>query len=109
MTKVLLSRSAQAIGVPLTVRAWRQLAVGIAVRKFAGQRYELDLATDGHAGTERDGHTGGVGSSASMPEALYWQASHAPRTGNSVYGGTVNFKAGLTDAGLQEYLRASQI
>lgn len=44
-----------------------------------------------------------------MPEAFHWQASHAPRTGNSVYGGTVNFRAGLTDAGLQEYLSASQM
>lgn len=44
-----------------------------------------------------------------MPEVFHWQTSHNPRTGNRVYGGTVNFKDGLTDAGLQEYLYASQL
>ena len=36
MTAVLRSKAEQAIGVRLTVQAWRQLAVGIAIRKFAG-------------------------------------------------------------------------
>ena len=44
-----------------------------------------------------------------MPEVFHWQALYGPRTGNQAYGGTVNFRNGLTDAGLQEYLRASQM
>jgi hypothetical protein len=44
-----------------------------------------------------------------MSDALHWQASHTPYTGNQVYGGTVNFRAGLTDAGLQEYRHISQL
>ncbi|KAK3064884.1 hypothetical protein LTS18_003047, partial [Coniosporium uncinatum] len=109
MTRVFLSRTAQAIGVKLNVQAWRQLAVGIAIKKFSGQnyQYDLDLPADGNAGAEREGGKADLG--GGMSEALHWQASHNPRTGNANYGGTVNFREGLTDAGLHEYLRASQM
>ena len=40
---------------------------------------------------------------------VHRQSAHTVRTGNRNYGGTVNFNEGLTDAGLQEYLRASQM
>ena len=108
MTRILQSHTAEAIGVPLTVQAWRQLAVGIALKKFSGRGYQLDLDVhaDGNAGPEVEGETS---LASNMPEALHWQASHNPRTGNAVYGGTVNFSRGLTDAGLQEYLYASQL
>lgn len=46
---------------------------------------------------------------SSLMEAMHWQASHTPHTGNRVYGGTVNFRAGLTDAGLQEFRQVSQL
>jgi len=108
VTDVLATHSREAIGTRLTVRAWRQIAVGIAIKKLAryGVVAENDEAADGWAGPDEDGEAGLEGS---MPEALHWQASHAPRTGNMVYGGTVDFKAGLTDAGLHEFRKASEL
>jgi hypothetical protein len=44
-----------------------------------------------------------------MLNALHWQASHTPHTGNHVYGGTMNFRGGLTNAGLQEYHHVSML
>ncbi|KAK3063160.1 hypothetical protein LTS18_002588, partial [Coniosporium uncinatum] len=70
-------------------------------------QYDLDVPADGFAGGEREG--AGVEGEGSMAEAFYWQASHNPRTSNANYGGTVNFREGLTDAGLHEYLKASQM
>jgi hypothetical protein len=112
MTRVLTARSTQAIGVRLNVQAWRQIAIGIAIKKFSGERLQLDLdiPADGYAGPEGTGTSNSGGeATGSMPEAFHWQASHNPRTGNAVYGGTVNFRQGLTDAGLQEYLSTSQM
>ncbi|KAK3080346.1 hypothetical protein LTS18_002268, partial [Coniosporium uncinatum] len=108
LTRVFLSRTTQAIGV-INVQAWRQLAVGIATKKFSGQsyQYDLDVPADGFAGGERKG--GAIQGGGGMSEALHWQASHNPRTGDANYGGTVNFREGLTDAGLHEYLKASQM
>ena len=110
MTRILRSHTAKAIGVPLTVQTWRQLAVGIAIKKFSRKGCQLDLDLDLNA--ERDAsleQASETGLASNMPEAVHWQASHTPRTGNAVYGGTVNFSQGLTDAGLQEYLHASQL
>jgi hypothetical protein len=45
----------------------------------------------------------------SIPEAAHWQAAHPPKTGNQYYGNAINFKKGLTDAGLQEYHRVSKM
>ena len=111
MTSILLAHSTQAIGVRLNIQAWRQIAIGIAIKKFSGQRLQLDLdiPADDYAGPEGEGMSDSRGkATGSMPEAFHWQASHNPRTGNAAYGGTVNFHQGLTDAGLQEYLSTSQ-
>ena len=110
MTRVFVSRSRAAIGVRLDVRSWRQIAAGIAIKKFAGAGYKFEAdgedEGEGEGEYEVDGSGEGRGS---MPEAFHWQASHTPRVGNRVYGGTVNFREGLTDAGLQEYLCISQM
>lgn len=105
MTRVFGSRSRIAIGVRLDVRSWRQIAAGIAIKKFAGSGCQFDVESDDEddVGCQVDGFGG------SMPEAFHWQASHTPRVGNRSYGGTVNFRGGLTDAGLQEYLRISRM
>lgn len=102
VTDVLRSRTAEAIGVPLTIQAWRQLAIGIAIKKLSLRRTQLDLDNDGEEG---DADEGAVG----LPAAVHWQGSHQPRTGNAVYGGTVDYRGGLTDAGLQEYLHVSRL
>jgi len=72
MTRVFLSRTTQAIGVRVNVQAWRQIAVGIAIKKLSGQSYQhdLDLAADGFAGGEREGETAESG--GGMPEAMRW-------------------------------------
>jgi len=90
------------------------LAVGTAIQKFSGQSYQHDLGlpADGFAGGEREGggaEGGRIEGGGSMSEALHWQVSHNARTGNANYGATVNFTEGLTDAGLHEYLKASQM
>ena len=112
MTSVLVAHSTQAIGVRLNIQGWRQIAIGIAIKKFSrqGLQLDLDIPADGNTGPESEGVSNGRDNSGgSMPEAFHWQASHNPRTGNAVYGGTVNFRQGLTDAGLQEYLATSKM
>jgi hypothetical protein len=76
--------------------------VGIARRKFAAVEANL-LIEERDDGEETDPARG------SMSDALHWQASHTPSTGNRVYGGTVNFRGGLTDAGLQEFRHVSRL
>ncbi|KAJ5117435.1 telomere-associated RecQ helicase [Penicillium atrosanguineum] len=78
--------------------------VGIARRKFADMDAKVLIEeAAGEYGDETDAVQG------SMSDALHWQASHTPRAGNRVYGGTVNFHGGLTDAGLQEFRHVSQL
>jgi hypothetical protein len=83
----------------LSVGAWRQISIGIAIKKFAGLSYLFELNSE-QADTDDEGQDGVGGSTAA---AFHWQASHTPRTGNRAYGGTINFQGGLTDGGLQEF------
>ncbi|KAF1980588.1 hypothetical protein K402DRAFT_458610 [Aulographum hederae CBS 113979] len=115
MTKVLITRIEVAIGKRINVQTWRHLAVGIAIKKFSGSQgyqFDLDLPKGRHAGSSKEGDEQRKGEEEeeavvrqawSMPEVFHWQASHNPRTGNAIYGGTVNFGQGLTDVGLQDY------
>ena len=96
------------MGVPTHIQAWRQIAVGIAIKLFSGTGYQADLDRPGDPDDDSRGRPINA-NTGDMPEAFHYQATHAPRTGNQVYGGTVNFKDGLTDAGLQQYLQASQM
>ena len=107
MTKILASETKAVLGIRINVQSWRQMAAGIAIKKSGKLRYpvEADLDSDDDSDDDRDGDLKGP----AMPDAFHWQASHTPRTGNQVYGGTVNFQHGLTDAGLQEFRRASQL
>jgi superfamily II DNA helicase RecQ len=108
MTRLIQRNSLLSVGVSTHVQAWRQIAVGIAIKFFSGMGYQADLDREG----DTDDDNGGRPLDANMgdlPEVFHRQATHAPRTGNQVYGGTVNFKDGLTDAGLQQYLQASQM
>jgi superfamily II DNA helicase RecQ len=137
MSRVFSARVKAAIGVKLGIRSWRQMAVGIATKKFGGagcDEVEDEVLRGGGDGDEDDnddsgdddggrdgGGDGGASSSGGrssrrrsrgaglMPDAFHWQAAHTPRTGNQAYGGTVNFRQGLTDAALQEYLHISQM
>lgn len=106
MTRVLESRSAAAIGLRLTVQAWRQMAAGIAIQKFAGTKYRVsavdDNGSDGGEDVEDERMEG------AMPDAFHWQASHTPRVGNRAYGGTIDYNKGLTPAALQEFIYASE-
>ena len=102
LTKAVTQAGQQILGKRIHIRAWRQITVGIAIKKFgtlASLFIEGSIDEDDNATEEHDG---------SMAAAFHYQAAHTPHTGNQVYGGTVNFRAGLTDAGLQEFRRASE-
>ncbi|KUL81288.1 hypothetical protein ZTR_09156, partial [Talaromyces verruculosus] len=102
LTQAVTQAGQQILGKRIHVRAWRQITVGIAIKKFgtlASQFIEGSIDEDDHAAEEHDG---------SMAAVFHYQAAHTPHTGNQVYGGTVNFRAGLTDAGLQEFRQASE-
>ena len=74
MTRVLLAHSTQAIGVRLNIQAWRQIAVGIAIKKFSRERLQLDLdiPADGYAGPEGESTSNSGGeATGSMPEAFH--------------------------------------
>lgn len=113
LSDLLRLKSRQMIGVELNVQTWRQIAVGIAIQKFSGVGYNGDFDIDRDEHTPADGHAGAPRRlqepAGGMPEVLHRQASHNARTGNSRYGGTINYNAGLTNAGLQEYRYASQL
>lgn len=104
MTKIVVNTGKRILGKHIHIQAWRQITVGIARRKFAAAAANM-LIEEGE-GVEDEETDPALGS---MVDALHWQAGHTPRTGNRVYGGTVNFRAGLTDAGLQEYRHVSQL
>jgi superfamily II DNA helicase RecQ len=108
MTRLVKRNSVLSVGVSTHIQAWRQIAVGIAIKWFAGTGYQADLDLHGDADDDNEGRplTKPTGD---MPEVFHHQATHAPRTGNQVYGGTINFRDGLTDAGLQQYVHASQL
>lgn len=108
MTRLIKRNSLLSVGVTTHVQAWRQLAVGIAIKWFAGLAYQADLDLHGDADDDQGGHPMLI-SAGEVPAVVHHQAAHAPRTGNQMYGGTINFKDGLTDAGLQQYLFASQV
>ena len=80
--------------------------MGIALKKFADLEYQGDFDLEGD---EDDDDEGRPILARTIPDAVHRQATHSVRTGNRNYGGTVNYDGGLTDAGLQEYLRASQM
>lgn len=105
MTRVLQSQSSASIGVSLSVQGWRQIATGIAIKKMKETGAQLNLEQYGN--TEAADQTSNI--TTTVPDAIHWQTSHAPRIGNAVYGGTVNFRNGPTDAGLQEYRYTSQL
>ena len=104
MTKIIVNAGKRIAGKHIHVQAWRQITVGIARRKFTAS--EANILIEEGEGVEDEKTDPALGS---MLDALHWQASHTPHTGNRVYGGTVNFRAGLTDAGLQEYRHVSQL
>jgi hypothetical protein len=108
MTRLIQRNSLLSVGVSTHIQAWRQIAVGIAIKFFSGSGYQADLDRPGDPDDDNEGRPINA-NLGDMPEVFHYQATHAPRTGNQVYGGTVNFKDGLTDAGLQQYLQASQM
>jgi superfamily II DNA helicase RecQ len=101
MTRIFQSVSLQAIGIDLNMQQYRQIAIGVAIKKFAG--IKLDEGIESGSDSEDEGLSKMEGS---MPAVFHLQASHTERTGNQAYGGTVNFKRGLTDAAIQEFIRA---
>jgi len=103
MTRVIVQTGKQLLGKQIHIQAWRQITIGIARRKFAAPEANM-LIEEGEGVEEEEDPILG-----SLIEAMHWQASHTPYTGNRVYGGSVNFRAGLTDAGLQEFRQVSQL
>jgi len=74
MTRVLLAYLTQAIGVRLNIQAWKQIAISIAIKKFSGERLQLDLdiPADSCAGPKGEGISNSKGeANRSMPEAFH--------------------------------------
>lgn len=109
MTRIVSSMSKQAVGERVNIQSWRQIAVGIAIKKFSGLAYEADLDLPGDVDDDLGGKSIVDSFGGAMADVFHLQAAHSVHTGNRAYGGTVNFNAGLTDAGLQEYFRASRM
>lgn len=106
VTETVVETGQRLLGKKIHIRAWRQLTVGIAIKKFstgAASLWAKENDTQ-ELGEMEEGELEG-----SMAAVFHWQASHTPRTGNQIYGGSVNFRGALTDAGLQEFRRASEM
>ncbi|OJD23078.1 hypothetical protein ACJ73_05575 [Blastomyces percursus] len=109
MTRAIVNTGKQVLGKRIHIQAWRQLTKGIVRRKFTPASAGMFIE-DGEGMDDEDEASGPPGPPlGSLPEAVHWQTSHTPHTGNQAYGGTVNFRGGLTDAGLQEYRHVSQL
>jgi hypothetical protein len=107
LTQALVQQGRHLLGRHIHLRAWRQIMIRIACHKLAPAEASLLIG----ATKEPEGEDGEVDATpaGSMLNALHWQASHTPHTGNRVYRGTVNFRGGLTNAGLQEYRHVSML
>ena len=108
MTRILTSISRRSLGRAVNVRAWRQICVGIAVKRFSGMNYEVDADLPGNADDD-DGGEAMVADGVTLPASFHAQAAHGAYTGNRAYGGSINFSSSLTDAGVQVYLWTSQL
>ena len=110
MTTVFTSRVKAAIGIELNIKMWRQIACGVAIKKFASLQYQLDLDLPGDRDDVNEANQDdSIGLTNNLATAFHLQSSHTVRNGNQNYGGTVNFQNGLTDAALQEYVYASKL
>ena len=108
-TKVMKQKCQESIGIELHIQAWRQVAAGIAIKVFG--RLFVDLG-DFHEPGDADDEMEGLPIAdmwSSFMDIFHHQAARGPRIGNQVYGGSINFNAGLTDAGLQQYFKASKL
>jgi hypothetical protein len=102
MTQIVVGAGELILGKKIDVRAWRQITIGIAIQKFKMTEAKK-MIDEGGDDEEMDPAFG------SMSDVLHWQAGHNPNTGNRFYGGTVDFRGGLTDAGLQQFRLASEL
>ena len=57
MTDILVSDSRRHIGQGISVGAWRQISIGISIKKFAGLSYLFDLNSE-QADTDDEGQGG---------------------------------------------------
>ena len=118
MYQVLVKQSMLSIGIKLNIAVWRQMAKGIVLKKFQGLACGFDVNmeekrmkedVDDDEGDEEDENGEDEEDELGVDaDVWHYQAGHTPHTGNQVYGGTVNFRQGLTDAALQSYLAASR-
>ncbi|KAG2179710.1 hypothetical protein INT44_006558 [Umbelopsis vinacea] len=102
MTQIVVGAGELILGKKIDVRAWRQITIGIAIQKFKMTEANK-MIDEGGDDKEMDPALG------SMSDVLHWQAGHNPNTGNRFYGRTVDFRGGLTDAGLQQFRFASEL
>lgn len=105
-TRLLSTKFEQVTGVRVTIQAWRQIAVAIAIKFFGGRGRVLETAMyeDDEDGGQRLDEEDGM-----MPVAFHWQASHTPRVGNRAYASRIDYQGGLTDQGVDEYIRISEM
>ena len=103
MTRVFRSVVTRATGIKLGVRSYRQIAIGVAIKKLAG------VGLEDHAGSDTDSENEARQMEGSILQVFHHQAAHNPRTGNRAYGNPINFNSGLTEAAVQEYIHASRI
>jgi hypothetical protein len=90
----------------INIQAWRQIAVGFAIKFFGGLNEENlllgDLAVIGKIEDKED-YVIEPFSANRFPDIWHWAALYIPRTANQNYGLTVDFRQGLTDTALQKY------
>ena len=76
-----MSETKATILMAINAQKWRQMAIGIGIKKFAGLDYQLDLNLPRDVNNLEDGPSGGRGGHA-MPEVFYQQALYRPYTRN---------------------------
>lgn len=78
--------------------------MAIAIKFFGGEGQIMEAAVQED---EEDGAS--AGTDALMPEAFHWQASHTPKVGNWAYATRIDCQGGLTDQGVDEYIRITDM
>lgn len=76
MTRIVVQTGKQHLGKHIYIQAWQQITIGITRRMFAAAEANL-LIKEGEGVDEEEDPI-----ISSLIEAIHWQASYTPYTGN---------------------------
>ena len=96
MTRILTSINRRSLGRAVNVRAWRQIYVGIAIKRFSDINYKVDIDLPDNADDDNGGEAI-IANRVTLLASFHAQAAHEAYTSNCAYGESINFLFSLTN------------